>query len=340
MQNGMLNPKKITVHENCERNRERVRFKSLREKERASKNSIQNNYDNINTSIKSNPDARVSFGQTPLFHHAATFANKNPLVAEAIFALLITCLLRPISIMATASDEDEKKKCEYQAAKSISSGIVGFAMTALVGTVISDATAKANEEIFDDKGNKIKESFFDFPKEGNAKDNAHNIIRKGINALTEVSKRLKIKNQDDELANLIDRATDEKNNKINLEIIEKSDKTKCKSKTFAERLKSIVSEDTYKIIKEALSEQKAVHNFRNTAKNVADKLFQPVFMPLRAMVTIALIPILLKGLGLSKPGNNHNTETSNMCKNMGVFEDERTRTLFQSFTGVAKYENK
>ena len=108
-------------------------------------NLKQNNYDNINTSIKSNPDARVSFRGTPFLHTAANFVTDKPLVAEAIFALFITCGLRPLSIMATAKDETEKDKCAYQAAKSISSGLVGLAMTAVIGSHIGDATKNAEQ---------------------------------------------------------------------------------------------------------------------------------------------------------------------------------------------------
>ena len=91
---------------------------------------MQNNNDQINTTIKSNSDGRVSFkGAEPFLHKAANFANNNPLLADATFALLITCLARPLTIMATAKTEKDKEKCSYQAAKSITSGLIGLGMT-------------------------------------------------------------------------------------------------------------------------------------------------------------------------------------------------------------------
>ena len=103
------------------------------------KSEERENTNQINTTIRENSDGRVSFkGGAPLLHKAATFAGNNPLVAEALFAILVTCGLRPITILATAKSDEEKEKCSYQAAKSISSGVVGLGMTALVGICCSN----------------------------------------------------------------------------------------------------------------------------------------------------------------------------------------------------------
>ena len=109
-------------------------------------NLKQNYNDKINTTIESNSDGRVSFkGGTPLLHKAANFASDNPLVAEALFAILITCGLRPLTIMATAKTDEDKEKCSYQAAKSVSTGLVGLATSVLVGIPIA-AAAKAAQK--------------------------------------------------------------------------------------------------------------------------------------------------------------------------------------------------
>ena len=150
----------------------------MNESEKFKNNLKQNNYDEINTSITSNPDARVSFKGAPFIHKAANFASDNPLVAEAIFALVITCGLRPISIMATAQNETDKDKCAYQAAKSISSGLVGFAMTAVVGSTIASAT-KAS----------LSKGIFKMPKE--LSDKSDVIIKKGVEALNEFAEKNK-----------------------------------------------------------------------------------------------------------------------------------------------------
>ncbi|MBQ8635139.1 hypothetical protein IJ425_03195, partial [bacterium] len=107
-------------------------------------NLNQNNNDQINTTIKKNSDGRVSFkGGAPLLHKIAKFTGEYPLVAEALFALVITCGARPLTILATARTDEEKEKCSYQAAKSISSGLVGLATTAIIGTAVGAGAKKA-----------------------------------------------------------------------------------------------------------------------------------------------------------------------------------------------------
>ena len=70
----------------------------------------QINNDQINTTIKSNSDGRASFkGGAPLLHKAAQFVSYSPLIAEAIFALFITCGARPLTIMATAKNAEDKE---------------------------------------------------------------------------------------------------------------------------------------------------------------------------------------------------------------------------------------
>ena len=93
----------------------------------------QMNNDQINTTIKRNSDGRVSFkgkNPAPLLHKVANFTADNPLVAEALFALVVTCAMRPLTIMATAKSDEDKAKCEYQAVKSISSGLIPVILNA------------------------------------------------------------------------------------------------------------------------------------------------------------------------------------------------------------------
>ena len=219
------------------------------------KYAIQKNNEQINTTIKSNSDGRVNFKGDPstLLHKVANFTSDKPLLAEALFALSITCLARPLTIMATAKTEEDKEKCQYQVAKSISSGLIGLAATALISTPISKAT-KSME----------KAEFFKKIPEG---------VKKSAEA-----------------------AGKEMGKKI-------------------------------------------LDNYPKTAKNVMDKLFQPIFMPLRAKLTIMAVPVILGTLGLSRSSKKGVQKPQNSV-NFGMFRTNREKELFQSFSGVNKNENK
>lgn len=288
-------------------------------------NLKQNNNDQINTTIKSNSDGRVSFkGGVPLLHRAANFTSDNPLVAEALFAILITCGLRPLTIMATAKTEEDKEKCTYQAAKSISSGLVGLGMTALVGTPIAAASKAAN-----------KKGAFDMPQ--GMKEKSTEIVKKGVEALQELGTKLTTEGKRPELAAQIASLTE--GGKINLGIFQKAEKGA--EKAFKHTIDEVAPEISDKV-KGALKEQQVINNYAKTGKNVIDKLFQPVFMPLRATITIALVPIIIGMLGIKKAGSKPAPKEQNPFDvlNYNVFQTNSERTLFQSFAGVANHENK
>ena len=215
----------------------------------------QNNNDKINTTIKSNSDGRVNFKGSPstLLHKVAHFTSDKPLLAEAIFALSITCAARPLTIMATAKTEEDKEKCHYQVAKSIASGLIGLAATALISTPISKAT-----------------------------------------------------------------------------------KTMEKSGAFA-KIPEAIKEKYSNASGEAA--KKVLGNYPKTAKNVMDKLFQPIFLPLRAKLTIMAVPVILSTLGLKKKSSKQAQAIKNNV-NFGKFKTEREKELFQSFSGVNQNENK
>ena len=228
----------------------------------------QNNNDKINTTIKSNSDGRVSFkGADPStwLHHVARFSSDKPLLAEALFALLITCGARPLTIMATAKTDEDKEKCHYQVAKSIASGLLGLAATALISTPISGAT-KALE------------------KSGALQQIPEAVVKK-----------------QNEIIN-------------NSKIQEHIDKAK-----------------------------KVLSNYPRTEKNVMDKTFQPIFMPLRAKLTIMAVPPILGALGLKKGGNKKPStpekQENNPTSNYKLFQNESEKVLFGSFSGVANHEN-
>ncbi len=285
----------------------------------------QNNLNQINTTIKMNSDGRASFkGGVPLLHRAAEFVKDSPLVAEALFALVITCGLRPLTIMATAKNEEEKEKCSYQAAKSVSSGLVGLAMTSIVGTTISQASKKAE----------ARGAFKITPE---IKEKATQVVKKGVDALKEYSAKLVSEGKEAELVKQIENLTE--GGTLNLGYFAKHGKKA--QKLFTEEISEKAPEilDT---VTDAISNQKVINNYAKAGKNVIDKLFQPAFMPLRAMVTIALVPVILGLVGKKKPSKKQEVKPEanlQAALNYNVFQSQKEKELFGSFTGGLKNEN-
>lgn len=283
------------------------------------------NINQINTTIKMNSDGRVNFkGGVPLLHKIATFTSNNPLVSEALFAILITCGLRPVSIMATAKTEEDKEKCSYQAAKSISSGLVGLGMTTLVGTPIAAATKLAN-----------KKGAFNMSPE--MREQSMKVVNNGIEALKGFAQKLTQNGQDSQLVKQIENLTE--GGKLNLGLFAKQGKGAQRAFTqeIAEKAPEILNSVT-----DALKEQKVINNYAKTGKNVMDKLFQPVFMPLRAMVTIAMVPVILGIFGLKKPAKKQQPspeQNPQAMMNYNLFNANVENELFKSFSEVTKHEN-
>ena len=294
-------------------------------------NLKQNNNDQINTTIESNSDGRVSFkGGTPLLHKAANFASDNPLVAEALFAILITCGLRPLTIMATAKTEEDKEKCSYQAAKSVSTGLVGLATSVLVGIPIA-AAAKAAQ----------KRGAFNMPEE--MKKKSMDVVKQGAESLTKLAEKFTSEGKHSELVEQIKGLTAPMAEKgsINLGIFKKAGKGA--EKMFKEKIDNIAPEIS-ESVRNAISEQKTIDNFARTGKNVIDKLFQPIFMPIRATITVALVPTILAALGLKKTSSKKPEEKEKITPydylSYHVFKTSDDKKIFQAFSGVANYENK
>lgn len=293
------------------------------------KNSLQNKNEQINTAIKRDSDGRVSFkGGVPFLHKAANFAADNPLVAEALFAMVITCGLRPLTIMATAKTDEDKEKCAYQAAKSVSSGVVGLATTALIGAPIAAATKAANNK-----------GAFNMPPE--MKEKSLQTVKKGVDALSDLARKLTSEGKQSELTSQIASLTE--GGKINLGVFKKAGKNA--EKVFKEKVSEVAPEIS-ETVKKALSEQQILNNYSKTGKNVIDKFFQPIFMPIRANITVALVPVILGLLGLKKassaqkPAEAQAQQPLQSHINYNMFQTTNEKELFQSFAGVTNYENK
>ena len=288
-------------------------------------NNNVNYNEQINTTIRENSDGRVSFkggAKTPLLHTVANFVADSPLVSEAIFAILITCGLRPLTIMASANKKEgkDKEKCAYQAVKSISSGVVGLGMTALVGTPIAKAAKNANTN-----------GAFNIPAD--VKQKSQEFVNKGVQSMKALAEKTTDSNFVGQITDLI------KDDVINLSVFKKQGKGA--EKKFLNGIKENAPE-YFDDIAKAFKEQRTLNNYAKTGKNVIDKLFQPVFMPVRAAITIALVPIILNMLGQKKPSGNCSQKVASPYDSLryGVFQSNKEKELFHSFSGVVKYENK
>lgn len=293
----------------------------MREKSVLDRANLKLNNDQINTTINENSDGRVSFKggsiSAPFLHKMANFASDNPLVAEAIFAILITCGMRPAAIMATAKTDEDKQKCSYQAAKSVSSGLVGLGMTALVATPLAAAVKRVN-----------KNGSFKLPESVEAANKE--IVKKGIDALNGVKDKIKTS---------IDVSALTADDKFNVGVFAKKGESSLKN--FARTLKE-QAPDAAKDVIDGIKAQKSNNNYPKAAKNIMDKFFQPAFMPLRASITIALVPIILKLVGLKKGGNSQQSPQNDNIYNSLYFglNSDKAKEVFKTFAGVANYENK
>lgn len=284
----------------------------------------QNNYGSINTSIKRNPDARVSFkGAEPLLYKAANWAAKgnNHLIVEALVLAPLTCIIKPAILLFSGKTEDDKKKYQYQAAKSLGTGIAGFIMTVVAGLWVRKSI-DASKDVF-----KITESAAKPLKEAAAS---------GIEALKQILQKLKKNGADSELAAQIEKLTE--NDKLNLDVLynqfEKLDKKAVKG--FLKNIEK-VSPENIQTVKKAVDGQNIIDNYYGTAKNAANKMLQPVFMPLRAQASMYTIPIFLSWFGLKKTGCK-SKENQNIYStlNHDAFKDKNSELLFQPFWGVRK----
>lgn len=356
------------TNQNIFHSREKIHSTNERREHAIVKNNNENNQ--INTTIKTNSDGRVNFKggvPTPLLHKIASFTMDNALIAEAIFALFITCGLRPITILATAKNDEDKAKCEYQAVKSISSGIVGLGTTAFVAAPIHRATKLvAENKKLEQKGIEVltkiaedtqdtelsskiktvvkdgkfdpqalkehgayilkrvkteaKDSYddvfnaFSYKKALDGKvdiiktpgkaiqDSLDNSVKNGIETLKEVIETAKTTGAGDGILDQLKLLLLDSD--FNGQKIKDLVKDKAQMKTIKENIEQITSKEKAEVVLEGIKAKFKTLNYTGTAKNVVDKLYQPVFMPIRAALTIALVPIFLGVLGKKKPASN------------------------------------
>ncbi|MBQ3640704.1 hypothetical protein II906_02065 [bacterium] len=299
-------------------------------------NCAKFNNEQINTTIMNNSDGRVSFKgveavKAPLFHKIAKFTNASPLIAEALFALVITCGLRPITIMATAKTDEDKEKCKYQAVKSISSGVVGLGFTAFVGTWIKNAKGA----VYNSKG-------FKLPDETKAQ--AREAIAKGREALFKILEEADRTGNNSPIIAQI-RKLVEKKEIYNLEIFKYfGHKGMVSQKAFIKGIRENFKDEAEVIIK-GLEAQKVDNNYISVAQKTIEKLWQPISMPVRAAITIALVPIILNGIKKltekkAEQKQLQNMQNQTMGNQYSGTQYNIDKELFADFLGGSKNENK
>lgn len=291
------------------------------------RNNERMNYnEQINTTIRENSDGRVSFKggiKAPPLHNIAIKTGDYPLIAEAAFAVLITCGLRPLTILATARSKEDKEKSAYQVGKSVASGLVGLAVSALIGAPMGKATKTVNNS-----------GAFTIPE--NIKKTSQEAVDKGIQILKNISQQT----TDSALVEQIRKGIDNGNITSTLTDI----KAAGELKKFYKAIKK-QSPESLKDVKNAVNAQKVLNNYEGATKNLMDKLFQPIIAPVKATITIAAVPVILGafiGLKHKKSADKQVQTQNNPYESLKyhVFQSSREKELFQSFSGVAKYENK
>ena len=100
--------------------------------------------------IKSSKTWKIA--QSTMLHKFLKLADSNQTVFDALFALFITCGLRPAAIMAQ-SNEKNKEKNKKAASHSISSGIIGYVFALVLYSPIKKGLdlIKKNPEKFAQK---------------------------------------------------------------------------------------------------------------------------------------------------------------------------------------------
>lgn len=201
---------------------------------------VKDQYKGLVSTLKASLTEMVKYvSKLPGTRSALQFINDNQLMADAIFAMFITCGLRPLMILLLPSKEEDKQKNQYAAAHSISSGILGWVFAALFAGPVA----------------------------------------RGVKRQMADPKKYMKKNMD----------------YVTSKLIEGKDKT-----------------------------------IKSAYKEVAQQLPQLFIMPVRALATVALVPVLIAkvfGITKSKPA----------CKENPLYENytskDNNARMFENFTG-------
>lgn len=102
----------------------------------------------INTSVEVFPTvenpSRIYTNKT--INRFLIMANDSQAVFSALFALILTGIFRPAAIMALPGEKKNKDDKKYAAAQSVSSGIIGYAISLLISSPLAKAMKKLEDE--------------------------------------------------------------------------------------------------------------------------------------------------------------------------------------------------
>lgn len=121
-------------------------------------------------SFKANPNSfAMKLAKSNAFNLTLDITQKNSLVADALFALFLTSVLRPAMLffMPTKGDDknNDKRKNEYQVAHSVATGILGLATSVAVAVPVKNAVNKFLNKVKTDSKLRNKFSYiFGTPK--------------------------------------------------------------------------------------------------------------------------------------------------------------------------------
>ena len=101
-------------------------------------NRIKREPANVNfCGLFSNPNA-MKFYKSKGLKNVLEFAEQQQLVFSAAFALVLTGIFRPAAIMTLPGKKNQDDK-KYASAHSIASGVIGFVLSSILFTPVSDA---------------------------------------------------------------------------------------------------------------------------------------------------------------------------------------------------------
>ncbi len=79
------------------------------------------------------------------FQRVLKFAKEKQIVFSAGFALVLTCILRPASIILLPSKKNKEDQI-YASAHSIASGVIGFALSSIILDPLTNGIEKFNKD--------------------------------------------------------------------------------------------------------------------------------------------------------------------------------------------------
>lgn len=121
-------------------------------------------------------DSKLSKSNT--FKKFLNFAADKQAIFSAVFAVGLTCILRPATIMVLPTNKKNNDDKKYAAGHSIASGVIGYIMSLILFNPIATAMKKvANEPDKFAKGIKRLENKYSYLNEGKAAEAAGTYIK-------------------------------------------------------------------------------------------------------------------------------------------------------------------